>query len=228
MRKSLMALSLLALSMGSAAAADFSLSIPGLKDGGTAPETMVLNGMDCKGGTISSELAWQGVPAGTKSLALTFYDPDAPTGSGFWHWSVLDIPATATGLPAGAGDSWKNELPKGAKSGIRISATHPTLALVRQWGAVRTACNSCVTLSRQKNYPISRARPVLSWAFWSTQTKSDEQLSHSNSPAKRDTDNKSVFLRTNVLVCSSGGASRNERNRFSRATASSTSWTPST
>lgn len=117
MRKSLMALSLLALSMGSAAAADFSLSIPGLKDGGTAPETMVLNGMDCEGGNISPELAWKGAPAGTKSFALTFYDPDAPTGSGFWHWSVVDIPATATGLPAGAGDPSKNQLPKGARIG---------------------------------------------------------------------------------------------------------------
>jgi Raf kinase inhibitor-like YbhB/YbcL family protein len=117
MRKSLMALSLLALSMGSAAAADFSLSIPGLKDGGTAPETMVLNGMDCKGGNISPELAWKGTPTGTKSFALTFYDPDAPTGSGFWHWAVLDIPATASGLPAGAGDPSKNQLPKGARLG---------------------------------------------------------------------------------------------------------------
>jgi Raf kinase inhibitor-like YbhB/YbcL family protein len=117
MRKPFMALSLLALGMGSAAAADFSLSIPGLKDGGTVPETMILNGMDCKGGNISPELAWKGAPAGTRSFALTLYDPDAPTGSGFWHWAVLDIPATATGLPAGAGDPSKNQLPKGARLG---------------------------------------------------------------------------------------------------------------
>jgi Raf kinase inhibitor-like YbhB/YbcL family protein len=117
MRKSLMTLTLLALGAGSAMAADFSVSIPGMKDGGTVPETMILNGMDCKGGNISPELAWKGAPAGTKSFALTLYDPDAPTGSGFWHWAALDIPATATGLLAGAGDPSRNLLPKGARLG---------------------------------------------------------------------------------------------------------------
>jgi len=77
----------------------------------------VFKGMDCTGGNLSPELSWQGAPAATKSYAVTIYDPDAPTGSGWWHWVVYNIPASVTRLSAGAGDTSKNLLPAGAVQG---------------------------------------------------------------------------------------------------------------
>ncbi|MGW4533533.1 YbhB/YbcL family Raf kinase inhibitor-like protein [Nocardia sp. NPDC004340] len=66
------------------------------------------------GKDISPQLSWTGAPAGTKSYAVTVYDPDAPTGSGFWHWAVANIPATTTTLPEGAGDDAGSGLPVGS------------------------------------------------------------------------------------------------------------------
>ena len=110
-RKTLTALGAAALIVGSlvlgantasAQTKPFSLSSPDLASG-TFDNQFVLNGFGCKGGNVSPALQWDNLPAGTKKLALSVYDPDAPTGSGFWHWTVYNIPASATGLPSGAG-----------------------------------------------------------------------------------------------------------------------------
>ena len=97
----------------------FRLTSTDIRAGATIGNTHVFNGMDCKGNNVSPELQWQGAPAGTKSYALTVYDPDAPTGSGWWHWVVYNIPASANRLATGAGDSAKNLLPQRHHAGKR-------------------------------------------------------------------------------------------------------------
>ncbi|MEI6281464.1 MAG: YbhB/YbcL family Raf kinase inhibitor-like protein [Alphaproteobacteria bacterium] len=84
-----------------AQAADFKLTSPDIKEGGTVPLPHVMNAMGCTGGGVSPALSWSGAPEGTKSFALTVYDPDAPTGSGFWHWVVVNIPASTSSIAAG-------------------------------------------------------------------------------------------------------------------------------
>src|SRR5688500_8233430 len=66
------------------------------------------------GRDLSPALSWSGAPKETRSYAVTIYDPDAPTGSGFWHWAVTNIPPSTTSLPEGAGDEDGTDLPAGA------------------------------------------------------------------------------------------------------------------
>ena len=82
--------------------------------GGEASKIQEFNGFGCTGNNQSPQLSWKNVPDGTKSFAITMYDPDAPTGSGFWHWLVFDIPATSSELVTNAGNVQLNLAPKGA------------------------------------------------------------------------------------------------------------------
>ncbi|WP_018098900.1 YbhB/YbcL family Raf kinase inhibitor-like protein [Sinorhizobium meliloti] len=92
------------------------LSSPDIAPGSKIDDKYVLNGFGCKGENISPALQWKSAPAGTKSFVLQVYDPDASTGSGFWHWTVYNIPATVTQLAEGAGNAPAN-LPSGAYDG---------------------------------------------------------------------------------------------------------------
>ncbi|MGH8141667.1 MAG: kinase inhibitor [Steroidobacteraceae bacterium] len=91
----------------------FKLSSEDFKDGDTLPETQVFNGMGYRGGNLSPQLGWADAPAGTRSFVVTLYDPDAPTGSGWWHWVVANLPASCHALPRGCG-SGQGGLPSGA------------------------------------------------------------------------------------------------------------------
>jgi Raf kinase inhibitor-like YbhB/YbcL family protein len=97
-------LSVSSLLLASSAAHAFKLESKDLKSGGKIGNDFVFNGMDCKGKNISPELHWSDAPKDTKSFAVTVYDPDAPTGSGWWHWIVTGIPASTTSLEQG----WKS------------------------------------------------------------------------------------------------------------------------
>lgn len=103
-----------ALLLAASPAAAFELHSPDFTDETPIPERNVFSGFGCTGANQSPALSWTEPPAGTRSLAVTIYDPDAPTGSGWWHWVVFNLPADTRGLPAGAGDPEKPTLPAGA------------------------------------------------------------------------------------------------------------------
>lgn len=99
---------------GFPALAEMTLTSPDFAEGAALPDAQVFSGFGCSGGNTSPALDWSGAPEGTKSFVLTVFDPDAPTGSGWWHWTVANIPADVTGLPAGASP---DGLPEGAVEG---------------------------------------------------------------------------------------------------------------
>lgn len=95
----------------------FTLTSPDLKPNQPIPQVHVFNGMGCTGKNASPALSWSNPPAGTMSYAVTVYDPDAPTGSGWWHWVIYNIPASVRSLAAGAGDPKGTTAPAGSVQG---------------------------------------------------------------------------------------------------------------
>lgn len=85
-----------------AMAETFKLSSPDIAEGQQLDTAQVFQGFGCEGGNVAPTLSWSGAPEGTKSFAITVYDPDAPTGSGWWHWFAFNIPSDVTELPGGA------------------------------------------------------------------------------------------------------------------------------
>lgn len=99
------------LFLSAAQAADFRLESDA--GDGRLPPAQFADAFGCSGGNQSPALRWSGAPAATRSFVVTMYDPDAPTGSGWWHWVVANLPASVDRLPAGAG-SVGGHLPAGA------------------------------------------------------------------------------------------------------------------
>jgi Raf kinase inhibitor-like YbhB/YbcL family protein len=103
---------LLASTTLAASANEFTLRVDAADASGRIAGKYTFNGFGCSSQNLAPALHWHGLPTQTKSVALTVYDPDAPTGSGWWHWVVLNIPAASDGIPEGG------DLPTGAR-GIR-------------------------------------------------------------------------------------------------------------
>jgi hypothetical protein len=104
------------LAIGSAYAAGFTLLSSEL--GGQLTEKQVYSGFGCAGANVSPALEWKNAPGRTRSFAVTMYDPDAPTGSGWWHWVMFNIAADTSGLKSDAGNLDKGMAPKNSVQSV--------------------------------------------------------------------------------------------------------------
>jgi Raf kinase inhibitor-like YbhB/YbcL family protein len=118
LRQTLGLLALGSLSASVSAGDTLRLSSPDLPPGQPVAERHTANAFGCQGPNESPHLQWSGAPAGTRSFAVTMYDPYKPPVSGWWHWIVYDLPATTTQLARKAGDPGSPDLPPGAKQGL--------------------------------------------------------------------------------------------------------------
>ena len=135
----------------------FKLTSTELSPGATIAAAQVFNGFGCQGGNVSPALAWSGAPAGTKSFALMVHDPDAPTGSGWWHWVVYNIPAETHALPAGAGDPQEAADAGRRGAGRAPTSARPATADRARRRASRTTTTSGCTRSRCRSW---KCRPM--------------------------------------------------------------------
>ncbi|SUI03199.1 putative outer membrane protein [Salmonella enterica subsp. indica] len=126
---SLTAAAMIALSGNVSAASAFSLSSADIPADFRLTQQHVFKGFGCSGENISPQLSWRNPPAGTKSYAITVFDPDAPTGSGWWHWTVVNIPAQIHDLPTGL---IKTRYPLEWCRGVMISVMLALAAPVRR------------------------------------------------------------------------------------------------
>ncbi|MHB1287399.1 MAG: YbhB/YbcL family Raf kinase inhibitor-like protein [Leptospirales bacterium] len=106
--------SILMMSTGSFAQSSIKVTSTDFRNGGKIGMKQVFSGFGCSGGNVSPEIRWRHLPKGTKSIALTTYDPDAPTGSGWWHWVVYNLPPSVSELKRGEGSADGGNLPAGA------------------------------------------------------------------------------------------------------------------
>jgi len=99
-------------------AATIKVTSPDFRNGATITNRHVFSSFGCSGENVSPEIRWGRLPKGTRSVAVTVYDPDAPTGSGWWHWVVYNIPPKVHSLPEGVGTKDGKGLPAGAVQGV--------------------------------------------------------------------------------------------------------------
>lgn len=112
----LLSIAAAALSATPAHAQSFELSSPDVSASAPIAAQHVFSGFGCTGGNLSPALSWKNPPAGTKSFAVMLHDQDAPTGgAGFWHWVVVNLPASTTSLAQGAGKADGTALPASAR-----------------------------------------------------------------------------------------------------------------
>jgi Raf kinase inhibitor-like YbhB/YbcL family protein len=122
--ESLTAILLASVTAASAHAADFKLTSTDIGADKPLAADFVFSGFGCTGGNQSPALSWNGAPAGTKSYAVVLFDPDAMQGRGFWHWLMVNIPASVTSLNRDAGKNDGSKMPSGAaqiKNGFRAT-----------------------------------------------------------------------------------------------------------